>query len=113
MLWACKDPTAANSLDDGWYLHDLEAGGPKDVFKHMVPVALLQQMVACVDPFNFIDMPAASGFYNLSSGESPRCRMLDNGVFRLSRAAGCGPVADYLAVVWRCIRALGSSPGAL
>ncbi|CAK0894342.1 unnamed protein product, partial [Prorocentrum cordatum] len=116
MLGVRVDPAAANSPDDGWYVHDLEAGGPRDVFKHMVLVALLQQMVASADPFTFIDMHAASGVYNLSSGESLRCRMSDKGILRLSRAAGgCGGglVADYFASVWRCNQALGSSSGAL
>ena len=116
MLGARVDPAAANSPDDRWYVHDLEAGSPKDVFKHIVLVALLQQMAAGADPFTFIDMHAGSGVYDLSSEESFRCRMFERGVLRLSQEAGrCGGglVADYLTAVWQCSQALGSSSGAL
>ncbi|CAK0802709.1 unnamed protein product [Prorocentrum cordatum] len=116
MLGARVDPAAAGSPDEGLYVHDVEAGGPKDVFKHIVLVALLQQMAAGADPFTFIDMHAASGVYNLSSEETLRCRILERGVLRLSHAAegsGKGLVADYLAAVWRCNKALDSSSRAL
>ena len=116
MLGARMDPAAADSPDENWYVHDLEAGGPKDVFKHIVLVALLQQMAAGADPFTFIDMHAGSGVYDLSSEESLRCRMFEKGVLRLSQAADrCdgGLVADYLAAVRRCNQALGSSSGKL
>ncbi|CAK0901116.1 unnamed protein product [Prorocentrum cordatum] len=101
-MLACRvDPAAANNPDDGWYVHDLEAGGFKDVFKHIVLVALLQQMATDADPFTFIDMHAGSGVYDLSSEESRRCRMFERGVLRLSRVAnhcGSGLIADYLTV---------------
>ncbi|CAK0793814.1 unnamed protein product [Prorocentrum cordatum] len=116
MLGARVDPAAAESPDEGWYVHDLEAGGPKDVFKHTVLVALLQQMAACADPFTFIDMHAASGVYDLSSEETLQCRMFERGVLRVSHAvdrSDGGLVADYLAAVWRCNQALGSSSRAL
>ncbi|CAK0822661.1 unnamed protein product, partial [Prorocentrum cordatum] len=116
MLRARVDPAAADSPDEGLYVHDIEAGGPKDVLKHIVLVALLQQIVAGADPFTFIDMHAASGVYDLGSEESLRCRMFEKGVLRLSHAAdrcGKGLVADYLAAVWRCNQALGSSSRAL
>ncbi|CAK0901118.1 unnamed protein product [Prorocentrum cordatum] len=116
-MLACRvDPAAANNPDDGWYVHDLEAGGFKDVFKHIVLVALLQQMATDADPFTFIDMHAGSGVYDLSSEESRRCRMFERGVLRLSRVAnhcGSGLIADYLTAVWSCNKALGSSTGAL
>ncbi|CAK0832556.1 unnamed protein product [Prorocentrum cordatum] len=116
MLGARVDPAAANSPDAGWYVHGFEAGGPVDVFKHIVLVTLLQQMAADADPFTFVDMHAGAGVYDLTSEESLRCRWFEEGVLRLSHAADrCGEdlVADYLAAVWRCNRALGASPGAL
>ncbi|CAK0822660.1 unnamed protein product [Prorocentrum cordatum] len=116
MLSARVDPAAADSPDSGLYVHNVEAGGPKDVFKHLVLVALLQQMAAEADPFTFIDMHAASGVYDLSSEEPLQFRMAEKGVLRLSLASdrcGEGLVADYLAAVWRCNQALGSSSRAL
>ncbi|CAK0840719.1 unnamed protein product [Prorocentrum cordatum] len=117
MLGARVDPAAADSPREGRYVHDFEAGGPKDVFKHIVLVALLQQMAAeDADPFTFIDMHAASGVYDLSSEETLRYRMFERGVLRLSHAAarsGEGLVADYLATVRRCNQVLGSSSRAL
>ncbi|CAK0829744.1 unnamed protein product [Prorocentrum cordatum] len=113
MLGARVDPAAENSQDECWYVHNFEAGGPKDVLKHIVLVALLQQMAAVADPFTFIDMHAASGVYHLLSEEEPfRCRFFEDGVLRLSHpdSFGEGVVADYLASVWRCNQALGASP---
>ncbi|CAK0829742.1 unnamed protein product [Prorocentrum cordatum] len=116
MLGARVDPAAENSPDECWYVHNFEAGGPKDVLKHIVLVALLQQMAAVADPFTFIDMHAASGVYHLFSEEELfRCRFFEDGVLRLSHAHaadsfGEGVVADYLASVWRCNQALGASP---
>ncbi|CAK0829746.1 unnamed protein product [Prorocentrum cordatum] len=116
MLGARVDPAAADSPDDGLYVHGFQAGGPKDVLKHIVLVALVQQMAAAADPFTFVDMHAGAGVYDLNSEESLRCRMFEEGVLRLSRAADrCsgGLIADYLGAVRRCNRALGASPGAL
>ncbi|CAK0822444.1 unnamed protein product, partial [Prorocentrum cordatum] len=117
MLGARVDPRGpCDRLDDGWYVHDLEAGGPKDVFKHIVLVALLQQMVAVADPFTYIDMHAASGVYDLSSEKTLQCRMFERGVLRLSHAAdrSTGGLAEnYLAAVWRCNQDLGSSSSVL
>ncbi|CAK0825812.1 unnamed protein product [Prorocentrum cordatum] len=116
MLGARVEPTAANNPDAGRYLHVFQAGGPMDVFKHVVLVALLQQMTAVADPFAFVDAHAGAGVYDLSSEESLRYRRFEEGVLRLSHAAdrsGIGLVADYLDVVWRCNQALGASPCAL
>jgi len=61
MLGARVEPTAANNPDAGRYLHVFQAGGPMDVFKHVVLVALLQQMTAVADPFAFVDAHAGAG----------------------------------------------------
>ncbi|CAK0858992.1 unnamed protein product [Prorocentrum cordatum] len=116
MLGARVDTAAAKNPDAGRYLHVFQAGGPMDVFKHVILVALLQQMTSDVDPFTFIDTHAGAGVYDLNSEESLRRRRFEEGVLRLSRAAdscGRGLVADYLDAVRSCNQALGAPQRAM
>ena len=51
-----------------------------------VLVALLEQIAVGADPFAFIDMHAASGFYDLTSDELLRCQMFGTAL----HSASCG-----------------------
>jgi 23S rRNA (adenine2030-N6)-methyltransferase len=103
------------------YAHRFQAGSSYDCLKHMVLVALLQHLVSEGSPFTYIDTHAGGGIYDFQSPEAMRFQNFEDGILKVAEAFAKASarevvprfVADLLAVMLRCNRALGASVGNL
>jgi 23S rRNA (adenine2030-N6)-methyltransferase len=74
------------------YRHAFHAGNFADVLKHAVLLALLESLKAKATPFCYVDTHAGSGRYDLKSSEARRTNEADDGILKLSVAAGLPPL---------------------
>lgn len=65
------------------YRHGFHAGNHADVLKHLVLLALLQQMRAKDKPFVVMDSHAGNGLYRLDSAQARKTREAESGVLPL------------------------------
>ena len=85
------------------YRHHFHAGGPADVLKHMVLVALLRRLVAKPRPLCVLDSHAGAGSYDLEHEMARRTGESSRGVARLWHVSGL-PTAleDLVRLVGAC-----------
>ncbi|CAE8670052.1 unnamed protein product [Polarella glacialis] len=98
------------------YVHQIQAGGPADCFKHVVLGLLLQQLLVAGEPLTYVDTHAGGGIYDLTSDDTMSPDNFEEGILRLDRQRNNEadfpvPIAQYMSAVDACNQALTGSIG--
>lgn len=93
------------------YRHIYHAGNFADVMKHVVLIAIIEQLQQKATPYCVIDTHAGAGFYNLSAEDALKTKEYAGGILRVIAAEGKDRlIRQYLA----CVHAINnqlSGPG--
>ncbi|MDO9476319.1 MAG: 23S rRNA (adenine(2030)-N(6))-methyltransferase RlmJ [Pseudohongiella sp.] len=86
------------------YRHAYHAGNHADVLKHLVLLALLQQLRQKEKPFVVIDSHAGNGFYTLDSPQARKTREAESGALPLwqqhhKQAFSQALLRDYMSLI--------------
>ncbi len=95
------------------YRHAYHAGGPADVFKHVVLIALIERMKRKDAPFMLLDTHAGIGLYDLAGAEAAKTGEAAQGIGSLlPKKPATALLRDYLGQVQASRHGLGDAyPG--